>query len=213
MLHCLLLFGVLSSVSAGTLETSSDGKCTIIGQNVAITTPDIQFLPSHFSVDTCCDLCADYPGCGAFTLNASGCALKGVSEHPPVRVASGMTSGINPNPKPANLGFVVSGTTDAEYSGTYEWTSYVCDQKPVYQLGNSTGPVLFRNYNEWGGWWVGPSSRITQPNLTCGCSFGVEVLWTPSGECKESPDGSDCTGQWGGPEGGPDVKVEVAKPI
>jgi hypothetical protein len=83
-------------------ETSFDGKCTIIGQNVAITTPDIHFFPSKFSVDTCCDLCTDYPGCGAFTLNASGCALKGVGEHPPVRVATGVTSGVNPNVKPGD---------------------------------------------------------------------------------------------------------------
>jgi hypothetical protein len=111
-LTAALLPVCLASVSANSMtqgaasaadrnETSFDGKCTIIGQNVAITTPDIHFFPSKFSVDTCCDLCAAYPGCGAFTLNASGCALKRAGEHPPVRVAAGVTSGVNPNVKPA----------------------------------------------------------------------------------------------------------------
>jgi predicted outer membrane repeat protein len=92
-------FRFAASAAFASNETSSDGKCTIIGQNVGITTPDIHFFPSHFSVDTCCDLCTDYPGCGAFSLNASGCALK--KDGSGLKAATGVTSGINPHPKPA----------------------------------------------------------------------------------------------------------------
>jgi hypothetical protein len=105
-----------------------------------------------------------------------------------------------------DTGFTVSGTTDPSYSGTYKWTNYTCDNKPFYQLGDVNGPVLFLDYNQWGGWWIGPASRLSHP----GASFGIEVLWSPPGECKDSPAASECAGQWGGPQAGPNLKIAAS---
>jgi hypothetical protein len=39
--------------------------------------PEVLY-PGLFPVDSCCDLCsAPFPGCCAFTMDISGCALKG----------------------------------------------------------------------------------------------------------------------------------------
>jgi hypothetical protein len=98
----LLLLPSYTTAMGVPTETVSNGNCTILGQNILIATPDIFFVPSKvFSPDTCCDLCAAYPGCGAFTQNTSGCALKGVvGGNPPVRVETGSTSALNPDVKP-----------------------------------------------------------------------------------------------------------------
>jgi hypothetical protein len=99
----VLLAMHLSATDAADAHDEKDGTCTIIGNNIAITSADTFFVPSgNFSAGTCCDLCAAYPGCGSFTLNASGCALKGTGDQPPVKVADGVISGVNHDPKPGS---------------------------------------------------------------------------------------------------------------
>ena len=43
--------------------------------------------------------------------------------------------------------------------GTFNQTSYTCDRAPVYQLGDTDGPVLYRHTGRTTDWAVGPSER------------------------------------------------------
>ena len=97
------------------------------------------------------------------------------------------------------------------YDGFYARTEQVCDSKPVYQLvGNVTNPVLYRDYNEWGSWWLGPFDRGPSshpgqpPKHDCGASFSIEVMWAPAYQCKDSADKCD---RWDGPESTAHVRV------
>jgi hypothetical protein len=85
-------------VPAPTPAPAPTPNCTVL-PNLSIALPDLKFYPGPFPPNLCCDLCSSFPGCGAFTANASGCALK--SSTTKLEPSAGSTSGINPNPLPA----------------------------------------------------------------------------------------------------------------
>ena len=81
-------------------------NCTAL-PGVTITTPTIQWYPvSGVKPEQCCQLCANFAGCAAFTVNASGCALKSDTNgmKPEPSSTSGLNSGPGPGPKPKCTG-------------------------------------------------------------------------------------------------------------
>ena len=77
----------------------------------AITSPSIKFYPGHFDPSSCCSLCHDsangdgasQPKCVAYSLNASGCALKAstVGLVPSSNSNAGLSQPLpTPNPSP-----------------------------------------------------------------------------------------------------------------
>jgi hypothetical protein len=64
-----------------------------IASNVATTSPDLAFVESKtITIDTCRALCMTFPECGAYSINASGCALKKSASQR--KVIAGTTSGM-----------------------------------------------------------------------------------------------------------------------
>jgi hypothetical protein len=67
----------LVALAAAVATTAAATPRYTIASNVATTSPGLAFVESkRITVDTCRALCMAFPECGAYSINASGCALK-----------------------------------------------------------------------------------------------------------------------------------------
>ena len=100
-------------------------------------------------------------------------------------------------PKPPAAAFTISGAknTDpglpagADLNGEYTKTGHVCNGKPVWQKGGSSGLVLYLDDAAF--WDVAGARRAID------CSDDADFQYLSSQQsCQESPDGAGCAGEW-----------------
>ena len=96
---------LLTALCKGTPSSSpggyGTGACSTI-PNYAIGGPDLKFFPGTFTAAECCSLCPAVKGCGAYTTNVTGCALKADTTglKPLANSTSGNSAPATPTPPP-----------------------------------------------------------------------------------------------------------------
>ena len=88
-------------------------------------------------------------------------------------------------------GYTVANAVHSKYDGLYERRAWECSGKPVYQLGDDDGYVLFRPAGQQY-WMVGTSNHAT----SCATDNGHITSSGNGGSCPASPDGGRCGGRW-----------------